>query len=103
MSDLIAYRVGDTVHVVDVSALTGRQELRLYQETGLTFPEVMTAVQSGRVAPFLMAAFVFLARVQKGDLVTYDQVSAGINYSTEVAFADPTEPPPEPQGVDSDA
>lgn len=99
MTTRIAMSVGGTVHTVDIDALTGRQELRLFNEIGMTIAEIMNATSTGKIAPFLVAGFVLLARTQAGENVTYDQISAGITYSTDCHFVDPEGPPPEPQGA----
>lgn len=95
--------VDGTVHTVDIDALTGRHELKLFREIGMTIGEIMSATSTGQVAPFLVAGFVLLARTQAGDDVSYDEVSTGITYSTDCHFVDPEAPPPELQGAEQGA
>lgn len=59
-------------------------ERALFAESGLTLPQLMTAMSGGSGAPFMLAALVFLARRQRGDRVTYDEVASAIGYDTEV-------------------
>jgi hypothetical protein len=62
--------------------LTWEHDLELYKATGLTLPEITNTATRGGVAPFMVAAFVFLARRQAGDEITYEQVAEAINYQT---------------------
>ena len=80
----IALTVDGVVYHLNPRELDHTTERALFAESGLTLPQLMTAMSGGSGAPFMLAALVFLARRQRGDRVTYDEVASAIGYDTEV-------------------
>lgn len=58
----------------DPSAITGKMERELWKATGITPMQAFDALAAG--ASFGLATILWLARVQRGDRVTYDQVES---------------------------
>ena len=83
-SGAISLKVDGVTYTVDIGELDHRAELALFRQSGLTVGELMSAMSSGAAAPFMIAALVFLGRLQHGDDVTFDAVAGAINYRSEV-------------------
>lgn len=79
--------VDGVVYRLDLGELTNDVELELFQATRLTVATIFEALDGGTVAPFMVAALVFLARRQAGDRIGYPQVSAAIDYRSEIDVA----------------
>lgn len=63
-----------------IDGLTHRHELALWHETKLTVRDLLTTTHW---PPFMVAAVVYLARLQRGDAVSYDEVAAAITRESE--------------------
>ena len=84
----ISMKVDGVIYTVRLKELDYHAELALFRQSGLTVGEVMIAMSSGAAAPFMIGALVFLARLQRGDDVTFDAVAGAINYGTEIEVVD---------------
>jgi len=83
----IAMTVDGVVYHLNPRELDHITERALFAEAGLTLPQLMTAMSGGSGAPFMLAALVFLARRQRGDRVTYDEVASAIGTTPRSTFS----------------
>lgn len=72
-------------YVVRQSDMTGQDARALRQEVGLSFQGLLKQMQTDPDID-LVAAFIWLARRIKGDIVTYDAILDSISYDTELDF-----------------
>jgi hypothetical protein len=74
--DGVSYRF----NLADISA---KMELALYQQSGLILTKVVQEVAESP-AGFHIAALVFLARLSRGDDVTFDEVADAMGLASEI-------------------
>ena len=68
----------------DLSNITARMELDLYQQSGgLRLTKVMEELADGATG-FHVAAMVFLARLSEGDDVTFDDVATHMGLASDI-------------------
>lgn len=71
-SDALRFRVDGVVYAFDRAEIGPRIERELFQQSGLTVAKAMEALVGG--ASFGVAALVFLARRQAGEVVQYQAI-----------------------------
>ena len=76
-SKAIAFRLEGALYRFDMGALKGSQERALWAGAGLTVNDALQALQRG--AMFGVAAIMFLARLQAGEIVDYATVEADLD------------------------
>lgn len=71
-------------YLFDMRELSSEHELDLFNASGLTIARIGPSLEAGAVAPFMVAALVYLARRQAGEKVPYAAVSEAIGYGSEI-------------------
>jgi hypothetical protein len=66
-----------------MSDISARMELELYRQSGLVLTKVIQEV-SESPAGFHIAALVFLARISRGDEITFDEVADSMGLASEI-------------------
>jgi hypothetical protein len=70
-------------YVVRQSDMTGQDARALRQEVGMSFAGLLTQMQADPDID-LIAAFIWLARRIKGDVITYDAILDSIGYESDI-------------------
>jgi hypothetical protein len=92
---VISLMVDDELYTLNMSAVNYKHEMALYRETNLTLSEIIGAFADGRVAPFMTAAIVYLARLQAGDSgFTFDSIASQFEQFTPVEWMPEVKPSP---------
>lgn len=92
----LSFRLDGVDYHLDFAAIENRQELELFQQSGLTLGQVARALGSGSPPPFAVAAVMFIARRQAGDrAVRYDALLDSIDRTGSTFEAVPEDDAPE--------
>lgn len=68
----------------DTSTITYPVELELFNATKLTMTAIFSALEEENVAPFMIAALVFLARRAAGEKIRFAAIADDIDYESEI-------------------
>lgn len=71
------------------------------QAEGQSLTNIYDAMKKGSASLPVVAAFVFLARLQAGDDVRFDDVADAITYRSDVSLFNPTEDGATPKAPDA--
>ena len=76
---LIAFTADGVDYRCDLTAIANRDELDLFNASGLTLGAVAKALGSGAPPPFAIAGVMFLALRQSGQSASYDKLLDSID------------------------
>lgn len=79
----VGVRVDGTDHVLRPNEVTARQAGMLRRETGFSFRRLMVEAENDPDLD-VIAAFVWLARLQAGEDVSYATVADALGYESEI-------------------
>lgn len=85
---VVGYRIAldGTVHEVLFAETTARQTIALKKRTGISEQRLFLAIETGTTDLEFLAAFVFLASLQRGEKPSWDDVIDRLNAKTVVEF-----------------
>lgn len=92
----ISVKVDDDVYTVSPADLTGLDEARIRATTGLSLNKLIDQLHDDPGLDSL-GGFMWVARMQAGDDVSYEDVLASISYASGIEFADTPEADPDPE------
>ena len=84
LSAEIRITIDSVEYVFSPQLATNKDRLQLWHESKLTLPEVIDALDNGKVETFFIAALVFLARRQMHKPASFESISESITFDSEL-------------------